>query len=1168
MNKKSIAGDCPVNNFKRVFKIMKATFILLFLSIFFLQASTGFAQNTELSFDVKSTSIRKVFDMIESKSDYRFIFEGKATEITNKRIDLVMNAKNIEELLDKVLHGTTFNYKILDNQIVVYRDAAKKNAPAGDVSNTVANAPQQKREIRGQITTVDGETVIGANIIEVGTTNGTVTDNNGNFVLQVAEGAVIQISYIGFLEQNITTSGRNVFEIVLLEDTQALEDLVVVGYGVQKRRLVTGANVSVGSDQLENQHSVNALEAMQAYAPGVNITQASGMPGEGFQVNIRGLGTIGNSAPLYVIDGVAGGDINTLNPSDIESIDVLKDAASTAIYGARAANGVILVTTKTGRKGNIEVSYDGYYGVQNVAKMPELLDAKQYMEIYNEERVLARGGDPSNALDFSAVIPGLYQKIMSGEWKGTNWMEEIQNKNAPIQNHAINLSGGSDQSLFSMGFSYTTQEGILGKPVEPHNDRYTVRLNSDHVIYKKSGLDIIKVGETFNYSYRKRSGIAIGGMYYNDIRNMLTGSPLVPAYNSQGEFFAREDVKASGLESLSSRIYNPLAQMALNRGMNETYNYNINSNAYLEVQPIKDLILRSSFGYRMFSDAYRSYQPAYDLAGDATLSPGRITQSGGSGYAWTLDNTISYKISYDSHNFDALLGQSVEKWGYGLNMSGTNAYPTFVGFQHAYLSNTDGLTSGVTSISGGPHPQGALASFFGRVNYDYREKYMLTLVMRADGSSNFAKGNQWGYFPSVSAGWVLTEEDFWADNSVMNFLKLRASWGQNGNADIAPFQYMSLVAFDAQNNYRFGSDRNKMQLGGYPAILPNPDVSWETSEQLNIGFDAYFFNTRLQTSLDYYIKTTRDWLLRQPVADIQGPQGAFVNAGDIENKGLELGLKWTDKIGDFTYGAHLNLSHNENKVTRMGDNSGFIESNPNIISQGTEPVWRVQVDYPVGYFYGYKTEGVFQNAQQISSWTKGFLQDNPQPGDLIFSDINGDNEVTPEDKTLIGNPHPKIRTGFGINLGYKGFDFAITGKGAFGHQILKSYRSFADNEFHNYTTDILGRWTGEGTSNKLPRLTAGNGTNRMSVSDLYIEDGDYIRIQDITLGYDFKNLFPTMPFGQARLYITGRNLFTFTNYSGMDPEVGYGDAQPFVSGIDLGFYPAPSSILVGVNLKF
>jgi TonB-linked SusC/RagA family outer membrane protein len=579
---------------------------------------------------------------------------------------------------------------------------------------------QQKKQLSGIVVDEQGTPIIGANIIEVGTANGTVTDPNGRFELQVADNAIIRVSYIGFLDQEINITGRNNITISLVEDTQALDELVVVGYGVQKKRLITGANVSVGSETLQSQHSINALEAMQAYAPGVNITQASGMPGEGFQVNIRGLGTIGNSAPLYVIDGVAGGDINTLNPSDIESIDVLKDAASAAIYGARAANGVILVTTKSGRKGRIEVTYDGYYGVQNVAKMPKLLNAKQYMEIYNEERTIAQN-NPDAAIDFSTKIPGLYQKIMNGQWNGTNWMEEIRNKNAPIQNHSINLSGGSDQSVFSLGFSYTSQEGILGKPVEPHIDRYTVRLNSDHVIYKNNGIDVIKVGETFNYSFRQRSGIAIGGMYYNDIRNMLTGSPLVPAYNDKGEFFARDDVKASGIESLSSRLYNPLAQMALNRGMNETQNYNINSNAYLEIQPVKNLVFRSSFGYRMFADAYRSYQPAYDLAGDATLSPGRIIQSGGTGYNWTIENTINYKLKKDEHNLDILIGQSAEKIGFGMNMNVTNAYPTFVGFEHAYLSNTDGITSGVTSIAGGPHKQEALASFFGRVNYDYKE---------------------------------------------------------------------------------------------------------------------------------------------------------------------------------------------------------------------------------------------------------------------------------------------------------------------------------------------------------------------------------------------------------------------------------------------------------------
>lgn len=1005
----------------------------------------------------------------------------------------------------------------------------------------------------------------GVTVLEKGTSKGVITDVDGKYSIEVAgDDAVLQFSFVGMLTQEIPVGVMSTIDVVLYSSISDLDEVVVVGYGVQKKRLITGANISVGADALERQNSTQALEAIQAFAPGVNITQVSGMPGQGFNVNIRGLGTVGHSAPLYVIDGVPGGDINSLNPADIESIDVLKDAASAAIYGSRAANGVILVTTKGGSAGKMTISYDGYYGWQSIENMVKPLDAKQFMEIYNEER-LAGNNTP---LDFSSAIPGIYSDIQSGKFKGTNFLEEAYNKNAPIQSHAINIAGGSEQSVFSLGFSFTGQEGVIGKPVQPSHDKYTFRINSDHVLYEKDGLDIIKFGETLNYNFSQGSGLEVTGMYNNDVRDLITGNPLVPVYNADGDYYMRKDLQDSKLDAISTRLYNPIARMDLNRGQNHRQNYGLNTSAYLEIQPIKNLVFKSSFGYRMNANAYRSYQPEYNIAGDVSMSPGRISQNASSGYSWTNENTLSYGFMVEDNQFDILIGQSAERWGYGSSISATNANPTFVGMKHAYLYNTDGLTSGVTSISGEPHGEGSLASFFGRVNYNYKEKYLLTATMRADGSSNFAPGKQWGYFPSVSAGWVLTEEDFLYGNGVVDFLKLRASWGQNGNAEIDPFQFLSLIAFDRYNNYTFGGDRNKMQLGGYPSILPNPDVSWETSEQLNIGVDLYFLNSRLQTVFEYYNKKTIEWLLRAPVADIQGPEGAFVNAGDIENKGIELGLKWQDRVGQFNYGAHFNLSRNKNLVTRYGDNTGFLQSADNIISQGTDPVWRVENGYPVGYFYGYKTGGVFQNQAEIDNWKGGFLQENPEPGDLIFLDTNGDGKVDGDDKTMIGNPHPKVRIGFGINLAYKGVDFSVIGKGAFGHQIMQSYRSFADNEFHNYTTDILNRWHGEGTSNKLPKLTPGNGTNRIHISDLYIEDGDFVKIQEVTLGYDLKSALPKMPLGQARIYVAARNLMTFTKYSGMDPEVGYGDEQPFVSGIDLGFYPTPRTYLVGINLKF
>jgi TonB-linked SusC/RagA family outer membrane protein len=1026
-------------------------------------------------------------------------------------------------------------------------------------------AVSQKR-VTGLVLDEQGYPIPGTTILELGTTNGVIADVDGNFSLEVAsESSVLQVSFVGMQTQEITVGNQSNINIIMVSALSDLDEVVVIGYGTRKKKLVTGANLSVGGEELQRQNSTKALEAIQSFAPGVNIVQASGMPGEDFKVNIRGLGTVGQSAPLYVIDGVAGGDINALNPADIESIDVLKDAASAAIYGSRAANGVILVTTKGGQKGRITVTYDGFYGVQNVAKWVEPLNAKQFIDIYTEEWITS--GKPANEMtDFTKLKH--WDQIQSGQFKGTNWLKEIENKNAPYQNHAVNISGGSDQSQFALGFSYSSQEGVLGSPVEPHNDQYTFRINSDHSIYKKGDMDIVKVGQTLNYRFRERSGVAIGGMYYNDVRNMLAGNPLVPVYNEKGELFMYPDLVEYGLAAISPRLYNPVAQMVLDRGSNETLNYNLNGNAYLQIQPVKGLFLKSSYGYRMFANAYRNYQPQYHIANDVQLNPGRINQNAGSGYSWTLENTINFSFDISSHGFDLLVGQSVERWGYGSSVNATNANPTFDGFKYAYLDNTDGITPGVTRTTGGPNSQGSLASFFGRLEYDFKEKYLLTLVIRADGSSNFAPGNQWGYFPSVAGGWILTEENFLADNGVVDFLKLRASWGQNGNQAIDPFQYMDLIGFDVQQNYRFGSDRSVMQLGGFPFKLANTDVGWETSEQLDLGLDAYFLRSRLQVAFDYYVKTTKDWLVRAPVADIQGAQAPDINGGDVENRGIELALRWDDRVGDFKYGAYFNVSKNENEVTKYGDNTGFMESNPSVISQGTDPVWRVEKGFPIGYFYGYKTAGVFQNAEQIQNWEHGFLQSNPQPGDLIFVDTNGDGIVSPEDKTMIGNPHPDVRIGFGLNFAYKGFDLSVSGKGAFGHQILKSYRSHADNEFHNYTTEILGRWTAEGTSSRIPRMTAGNTANRQNVSDLYIEDGDYIRVQDITLGYDFKKLFPSMPLGQARLYVAGRNLITITDYSGMDPEVGYGDDRSFVSGIDLGFYPAPKVYMVGVNLKF
>ena len=444
--------------------------------------------------------------------------------------------------------------------------------------------------------------------------------------------------------------------------------------------------------------------------------------------------------------------------------------------------------------------------------------------------------------------------------------------------------------------------------------------------------------------------------------------------------------------------------------------------------------------------------------------------------------------------------------------------------------------------------------------------------MRADGSSNFARGKRWGSFPSVSAGWVVSNEAFLESlRGTLDFLKLRASWGQNGNQNIAGFQYLTKYEFPNLAVYYFGDSKNTQSTGAVAGVLKNPDVTWETSEQIDLGFDARFLNARLGLTFDYYVKTTKDWLLTAPISATWGFSAPSVNGGAVQNKGVELAFTWNDKLNkDFDYGINLNGSYNHNEVTEIANNEGIIHGSSNVLSQGTGEFVRLQVGYPMGFFYGYKSDGIFQNWEEVNAYVK---DGNPiipgaQPGDVKFRDLNNDGKINEDDQTMLGCGWPKYKAGLTINLGYKGFDFMVTASGAFGMQIAKSYRRFVDARYENFTTDWFGRWTGEGTSNKWPRLTTGTHINYQNVSDIFIESGDYVKIQNITLGYDFKKLAPKMPLGQARLYVTAQNMFTFTGYSGMDPEIGFGDGQSWVTGIDLGAYPASRTYLVGLNLTF
>jgi len=1033
-----------------------------------------------------------------------------------------------------------------------------------------------------------GEALPGVSVVVKGTQIGTATDVDGNFSLPEApRTGTLEVSFIGMKKQEIEINNRSSLQIVMEDETVSLNEVVAIGYGVQQKKLVTGATVQVTGNDLQKLSTVSVFSAMQGQTPGVSITQNSGQPGSAYNVFIRGMGTIGNWAPLYVIDGVAGGDITQLNPADIESMDVLKDAASAAIYGARAANGVILVTTKQGKAGKIQVSYDGSYGWQNVYRMPSLLNAKQYMQIENQ--IQFNEGLPAynwqnflGGTTYGNTNMSYYDALQNGTWKGSNWLDAIRVKNAPTQNHAFNMTGGNDVSKFSLGVSYTGQEGIFGSPVESQYHRTTVRLNSDHVVLKGKGFDIIKIGETLNFYNSVNNGIATGNMYWNDIANMMRTMPIMPIYNSDGNFFNYADQLAMGISGYSSQA-NPIASMEYVRGYNTSNSYNLNTSINLQIQPIKDLIFKSQVGYKMSAGDYRSFTPTYVQLASTTPAntTSTVSQSADIGWSYTWENTLNYKFKFDENHFDVLAGESVEQWGMGQHEGATNGNLLYNDYLHAYLDNSTGIASGVTSVAGSPWGQGGITSFFGRINYDWNETYLLSLILRADGSGNFAKGHRWGTFPSVSAGWVMTNEQFMESaKSWLNFLKLRASWGQNGNCNIPNFNYLAQITQGNGSNYAFGNNKDNPQPGGYPSNMPNPTVSWETSDQIDLGLDARFLSSRLGFVFDWYLKRTLGWLVQAPVLGSYGipTSGApWINGGDIQNRGIEVALNWNDRIGrDFTYGVNWNIAYNTNKVTSIANTEGIIHGNSNILSQSTGEFYRAQVGYPVGYFWGYKTAGVFQNQADINAWRaagNGFLQANPQPGDLKFMDLNHDGVINDDDKTMIGDPNPKYHMGFSFNLGYKGFDLSMTTYGMFAFQIAQSYRSFGDSPAQNFTTDAFNYWHGEGTSNTLPRLTLGNNVNLINISDIYMHNGSFLRCQNLTLGYDFKKLCPKMPLAEARVYVAAENLFTITGYSGMDPEIGSAlgtntTDQPWATNIDVGFYPQPRTYLVGINLKF
>lgn len=1014
--------------------------------------------------------------------------------------------------------------------------------------------------VSGTVTDENGLPVPGASIFVKGTTVSSVSDIDGNYQISAAPTATLIISYIGYLEQEVAIDGQPTVNISLVPSAQDLEEVVVVGYGTQKRAVVTGAISSVKAAELEDLPLTRIEQSLQGRTSGVFVTANAGQPGSASTIRVRGITTFNNNNPLWVVDGVIvdAGGIGYLNQSDIESIEVLKDAASQAIYGARAAAGVILVTTKKGKAGKTTVTYNGFTGFSGPARKLDLLNGQQYASLRNEQYINGYTGN-------NPVLPFPNAQEIG---EGTDWQEEIFNDSAQRSQHEVSMSGGTEKSTYYVSFGMTDQEGIVSTSISNYI-RKNIRLNSTHKV-----TDWLTFGQTLGYSREKTVGIGnTNNEYGGPLASAINLDPTTPAIvtdpsatpnpSDYAQQYAVRDENGNyyGISPyVQQEMTNPLAYAKLRDG-NYGWADNFVGNAYVEIAtPLEGLKIRSTLGGKLAYWGNESFTPLSYLNPNNNINRNNLFRETNRGFGWNVENTASYSRLINSHNFTVLIGQGT----YVDNISsghGVTYYNQPVNTHGDASFNFSTAAEDITAYAY-TNPEHIVTSLFARLNYDYKEKYLVEGVIRRDGSSRFGENNKFGTFPSFSLGWVMTKEDFWQDNNILNQLKIRGGYGVTGSDNIGDFRYLATVS--GGRNYTVGNG-GAVTVGNSPDAPSNPDLKWEETAQTNIGFDAVLFKN-LNLSFDWYKKTTTGILQNILLPGYVGATGDPVgNVADMENSGIDLELSYRKTIGDFTIGVSGNISYLKNEITYIGEDKDFI-SGPSVQSSAF-PLTRSEVGGSYNGFYGFVTDGIFQNQAEIDAHVNSegqVIQPDAVPGDFRFSDLNGDGEITEEDRKYLGSPLPDYVYGLSINMEYKGFDLLVFGQGVAGNQIYQGVRRL-DMINANWQTNALNRWNGEGTSNTYPRLSTTDPNGNFSKpSDFYLQDGDYFRIKLIQLGYTLPNdIVKKAGLAKTRIYLTGENLFTFTKYTGFDPEIG-GD----VMGIDRGYYPQARSFMIGCNLQF
>ncbi|QKZ11211.1 TonB-dependent receptor [Spirosoma sp. KUDC1026] len=1133
---------------------MQISLFQLVLAIALAGVSFAHSSNGQALLDRRVTvtsenqPISTVLDQIEREASVHFLYSPQLVQ-ASRRVTYRSTNQKLAVVLAQLLKPLQLDYEVKDQQIILKRQVARSTSmlmPETD-EPAVATVNPVDQTITGKVTTNTGETLPGANVVIKGTTRGTSTDANGNFTLSVPDGnVVLVVSSVGFLPKEVAVNGQTTINVSLESDVQALSEVVVVGYGTQRRQELTTAVTSVSSKAIERQPVAGFDQALQGQAAGVQVTSPTGAPGAGINVRIRGNNSISlTNSPLYVIDGVPvlptydrelsignqrPNPLNTLNPNDIESIDVLKDGAAAAIYGLRASNGVVVITTKRGKTGKAQVSFSAYYGVQQLRKKIPMLNSQQFAQYYNDAQTAA--GNAPAFTDINALTTN------------TDWQDAVY-RSAAIRNYQISLSGGTERTKYYVSGAYFKQDGIA---LNSGFDRYNFKLNLDQQMGNR-----FRVGTSLNLSKTSNNGSVrseLGPGNSGTVLGALAQIPTIPIRN------------ASGTYSINpfQQFDNPVGNLLETR--NRANIYQAIGNVYGELDILKNLTFRSSLGLDFRSQIENEFITR-DYPGTQNANPanrGSARTGTNQQVIWLWENTLTYNPELgDKHNLTLLAGQSVQesdRFTSGASVSGfpSNAVP--------YLS-AGTLFSAPFSYQ----DQWGLMSYFTRAIYNYDERYLATLSLRADGSSRFAPGNRFGYFPALSLGWRMARESFFPKDAALSDLKLRASVGANGNQEIGAYDRFS--TYSSGRNYFNGTS----VVGGIaPDRIGNNALSWETTVQYNAGVDLGFFKDRLTLTLDAYLKQTTGLLTNVPLplnAGAQSPQ-ITQNVGDVQNKGIELGINSTNIQSEgngFNWSTNFNFTLNRNKVVNIGTlrNDQGEEVDRVIIGDYTV----TQKGAPLGAFYGYVMQGIFQSTGEIAE--AATQPGQPKPGDIRFADLNGDGVIDANDRTIIGNPNPKFIAAITNNLTYKGFELSVFFQGSFGNDIYNQNRTVIEgmSDPLNQTTAVLNRWTPTNTNTNIPRAVRYDPNQNNRFSTRFIEDGTYVRLKNLTLAYNLPSAFlQRIKVGSVRAYVTAQNLLTFTKYSGYDPEVS---ADPFSSvgfGRDFGVYPQAKTYTAGINVTF